>query len=152
MAWHYASHDSRIARFEEYPGSPEARWQSGYAAACKAVDAGSIPTLASIFSLDKARVAKLVDARDLKSLDLKVLPVRVRPRAPSTARLSAVFRTRNNIPTTQNKIHVRVCVRVLTRKQAVNRVATRNAPRNALRRAGQVIPPADRTLATLFPH
>jgi hypothetical protein len=27
----------------------EARWQSGYAAACKAVDAGSIPTLASIF-------------------------------------------------------------------------------------------------------
>ena len=50
MAWHYASHDSRIARFEEYPGSPEARWQSGYAAACKAVDAGSIPTLASIFS------------------------------------------------------------------------------------------------------
>ncbi len=24
-----------------------ARWQSGYAAACKAVDAGSIPTLAS---------------------------------------------------------------------------------------------------------
>ncbi len=29
---------------------PEARWQSGYAAACKAVYAGSIPTLASIFS------------------------------------------------------------------------------------------------------
>ena len=27
---------------------PEARWQSGYAAACKAVYAGSIPTLASI--------------------------------------------------------------------------------------------------------
>ncbi len=26
---------------------PEARWQSGYAAACKAVYAGSIPTLAS---------------------------------------------------------------------------------------------------------
>ena len=26
-----------------------ARWQSGYAAACKAVYAGSIPTLASIF-------------------------------------------------------------------------------------------------------
>ena len=26
----------------------EARWQSGYAAACKAVYAGSIPTLASI--------------------------------------------------------------------------------------------------------
>ncbi len=26
-----------------------AEWQSGYAAACKAVDAGSIPTSASIF-------------------------------------------------------------------------------------------------------
>ena len=31
------------------PNEPLARWQSGYAAACKAVDAGSIPTLASIF-------------------------------------------------------------------------------------------------------
>jgi hypothetical protein len=29
---------------------PEARWQSGYAAACKAVYAGSIPTLASILT------------------------------------------------------------------------------------------------------
>ena len=29
-----------------------------------------------------ARVAKLVDARDLKSLDRKVMPVRFRPRAP----------------------------------------------------------------------
>ena len=29
--------------------SLEAEWQSGYAAACKAVDAGSIPTSASIF-------------------------------------------------------------------------------------------------------
>ena len=28
--------------------SPLAEWQSGYAAACKAVDAGSIPTSASI--------------------------------------------------------------------------------------------------------
>ena len=34
--------DSRI------PALPGARWQSGYAAACKAVYAGSIPTLASI--------------------------------------------------------------------------------------------------------
>ena len=40
-----------------------AGWQSGYAAACKAVDAGSIPTPAS-----NARVVKLVDTRDLKSL------------------------------------------------------------------------------------
>jgi hypothetical protein len=43
-----------------------AGWQSGYAAACKAVDAGSIPTPASKNPL--ARVVKLVDTRDLKSL------------------------------------------------------------------------------------
>ncbi len=46
---------------------PKARWQSGYAAACKAVYAGSIPTLASIHFLRRARVAELVDAADLKS-------------------------------------------------------------------------------------
>ena len=39
-----------------------AGWQSGDVAACKAVYAGSIPASAL------ARVAKLVDARDLKSL------------------------------------------------------------------------------------
>ena len=60
---------------------PKARWQSGYAAACKAVDAGSIPTLASIFS-PQARVAELVDAADLKSAVRKDVPVRVRPWAP----------------------------------------------------------------------
>ena len=42
-----------------------AGWQSGYAAACKAVDAGSIPTPAS----STAQVVKQVDTRDLKSLD-----------------------------------------------------------------------------------
>jgi hypothetical protein len=50
-----------------------AGWQSGYAAACKAVDAGSIPTSASKIKstfVMKARVAKLVDARDLKSLGI----------------------------------------------------------------------------------
>ena len=45
-----------------------AGWQSGYAAACKAVDAGSIPTPAFKYI---ARVAELVDARDLKSLGTK---------------------------------------------------------------------------------
>jgi hypothetical protein len=60
-----------------------AGWQSGYAAACKAADAGSIPTLAFILRAETsalltfayfyflhqiARVAELVDARDLKSL------------------------------------------------------------------------------------
>ena len=47
-----------------------AGWQSGYAAACKAVDAGSIPTPAFllVITMVDARVAKLVDARDLKSL------------------------------------------------------------------------------------
>ena len=55
-----------------------ARWQSGYAAACKAVYVGSIPILASIL----ARVAELVDATDLKSFEITLVPVRVRPWAP----------------------------------------------------------------------
>ena len=58
-----------------------ARWQSGYAADCNSVYAGSIPTLASIFPA-RARVAELVDAADLKSAVRKDVPVRVRPRAP----------------------------------------------------------------------
>ena len=61
-----------------------AGWQSGYAAACKAVDAGSIPTPASNLSVVApdfpvqftranlsavhARVVKLVDTTDLKSV------------------------------------------------------------------------------------
>ena len=50
-----------------------ARWQNGHAAACKAVYAGSIPTLASISSIESLRalVAKLVDATDLKSVGPK---------------------------------------------------------------------------------
>ena len=73
-----------------------AGWQSGYAAACKAVNAGSIPASASIlsrhFDLKKynvengtyylARVVELVDTRDLKSLDRNIVPVQVRPRVP----------------------------------------------------------------------
>ena len=55
-------------------------WQSGYAAACKAVYAGSIPASASI---SNAQVAKQVDARDLKSLGAyPSMPVRFRPWAP----------------------------------------------------------------------
>src|SRR3954468_12144262 len=50
-----------------------AGWQSGHAAACKAVYAGSIPTSASRLLQPRtvsaaARVVKLVDTRDLKSL------------------------------------------------------------------------------------
>ncbi len=64
-----------------------AGWQSGHAAACKAVYAGSIPTPASTKNRSKnsiARVVKLVDTRDLKSLGPKTpVPVRFRPRAPS---------------------------------------------------------------------
>ena len=54
-----------------------AGWQSGYAAACKAVYAGSIPASASTTS--RAQVAKQVDARDLKSLERNLVPVRLRP-------------------------------------------------------------------------
>src|SRR5262249_29479002 len=59
-----------IVTLRHWP-SREARWQSGHAAACKAVDAGSIPTLAS----KSAPMAKLVNARDLKSLG-RQLPCR----------------------------------------------------------------------------
>ncbi len=49
-----------------------ARWQSGYAAACKAVYLGSIPGRASSVpprrAISRARMVKLVDTRDLKSL------------------------------------------------------------------------------------
>ena len=40
-----------------------AEWQSGYAADCKSVYAGSIPTSAFLL----ARMVELVDTRDLKS-------------------------------------------------------------------------------------
>lgn len=49
-----------------------AGWQSGYAAVCKAVYAGSSPAPASFIRMflfnPNAWVAELVDARDLKSL------------------------------------------------------------------------------------
>ena len=66
-----------------------AGWQSGYAAACKAVHAGSIPASASnkkrsiiSISLHNARVVELVDTRDLKSLASNSVPVQVRLRVP----------------------------------------------------------------------
>ncbi len=58
-----------------------AEWQSGYAADCKSVDAGSIPTSASINFLC-AQVVELVDTRDLKSLEGNFVPVQVRPWVP----------------------------------------------------------------------
>ena len=64
-----------------------AEWQNGYAADCKSVDLGSTPgsastLLAYIMQALVARVVKLVDTRDLKSLARKSVPVQVRPRAP----------------------------------------------------------------------
>ena len=68
-------------------GQPVARWQSGYAAACKAADIGSIPFLASIFLCTaNARVAELVDATDLKSVSRKGVRVRPPPRAPNRSK------------------------------------------------------------------
>src|SRR5690348_14801584 len=57
-------------------------WQSGHAADCKSAYAGSIPTQASMRVRVFARVAKRVDARDLKSLGRKAMWVRSPPRAP----------------------------------------------------------------------
>ena len=64
-----------------------AGWQSGYAAACKAVHAGSIPASASNdYMLEElfifAQVVELVDTRDLKSLEGNFVPVQVRLWAP----------------------------------------------------------------------
>ena len=61
-----------------------AGWQSGDAAACKAVYAGSIPASASKVVHKYAQVAKQVDARDLKSLGGNTMPVRFRPWVPIT--------------------------------------------------------------------
>ena len=44
----------RITMVTQVVNIASAGWQSGYAAACKAVDAGSIPTPASNFAPDKA--------------------------------------------------------------------------------------------------
>jgi hypothetical protein len=67
-----------------------ARWQSGYAADCNSVYAGSIPTLASI-SQSNARVAELVDAADLKSVSRNRVRVQVPPWAPSKLVIAALF-------------------------------------------------------------
>ena len=67
-----------------------AEWQSGYAAVCKTVYLGSIPGSASkLLYQVLARVAELVDARDLKSLVLTDVPVRFRPRAPYNRALAS---------------------------------------------------------------
>ncbi len=45
-------------------------------------------TIAAFLAVNPlARVVKLVDTRDLKSLDRKVVPVRFRPRAPKKSNL-----------------------------------------------------------------
>jgi hypothetical protein len=83
-----------------------AGWQSGYAAACKAVYPGSIPGSASILDgvgrsrvlvdrCNTARVVELVDTRDLKSLALIGVPVRFRLRAPFQIMTDISFRKQN---------------------------------------------------------
>ena len=57
--------------------------------------------------LSAARVAKLVDARDLKSLGSDPLPVRVRPRAPFTNKVGIL----PNLHSTLNSV-----VKVISRK------------------------------------
>ena len=58
-----------------------AGWQSGHAAACKAVDAGPIPAPASDKKPNHRPGGEMVDTRDLKSLASNGVPVRVRLRA-----------------------------------------------------------------------
>lgn len=66
-----------------------AGWQSGHAAACKAVDAGPIPAPASDTPNHRPG-GEMVDTRDLKSLGGNSVPVRVRPRAPQFRALSSI--------------------------------------------------------------
>ncbi len=58
-----------------------AGWQSGYAAACKAVDAGSIPTPA--FLKSSCPGGEIGRRKGLKNpRGVSPVPVRLRPRAP----------------------------------------------------------------------
>ncbi len=72
-----------------------ARWQSGHAAACKAVYAGSIPTLAS--TPRRPTMLPSPGGGTGRRYGLKIrwperaVPVRLRPWAPGTARVSAGF-------------------------------------------------------------
>ena len=60
---------------------------------------GKISILAAVAARQSsAPVAKLVDARDLKSLDLTVVPVRPRPGAPTLSRVLLESRNRTVQP------------------------------------------------------
>ena len=69
-----------------------AGWQSGYAAACKAVDAGSIPTPASIFINTQFNTCPGGEIGRRKGLKIPrpatAVPVRVRQRAPTNQYLT----------------------------------------------------------------
>ena len=57
--------------------TPKARWQSGYATACKAVDTGSIPVLASKFLLHPVSGDPKIQLKRVVSMALLRLPMYV---------------------------------------------------------------------------
>jgi ferredoxin len=80
-----------LMRFFYFPTDVMAGWQSGYAAACKAVYAGSIPTLAFILVMTQNLISTLFVSpgggigrrKGLKiPRGVTLVPVRLRPRAP----------------------------------------------------------------------
>ena len=92
LAWHCSSVSGKIAARRI---SRVAKWQSGYAAACKAVDLGSIPGLASTISVltnpAELRQFKRCLYDHLVDLRLDMLVIQVLRQILCTARNFPVF-------------------------------------------------------------